>query len=405
MTEPKLRFRQDDGTEYPSWCTKPLGDIATCLKGAPLSKADISENGIPLILYGELYTTYGEVATNIVRRTKKTVSDECISRIGDVLIPTSGETPEEISTATCVMVPGVILAGDLYIVRNNALDGCILSYILNHQVNGNIAKIAQGKSIVHLRWDDLKKINITYPFATEEQKKIVDFLSNVDMVISGLKSEIETFKQQKKGIIQKLFSQEIRFKQNDGTEYPAWITFPMSNLIYASGKKNSNNTDLETYSVNNEKGFIPQSEQFEAAGYLENTNKKLYYIVSPGSFAYNPARINVGSIGYLETDYNVLVSSLYEVFKTYDKLNDKFLWYWFHSSAFQRAVHKYSEGGVRKYFFFDKMLEVKIDLPCLEEQQKIADFLSSFDEAIAITRQELEKWELLKKGLMQQMFV
>ena len=95
---------------------------AVC-EGASLSKADISEDGTPFILYGELYTTYNEVVTSVKRRTQVQVDELFLSRVGDVVIPTSGETPEEISTASCVMLPGVILAGDLNIFRSDKVDG------------------------------------------------------------------------------------------------------------------------------------------------------------------------------------------------------------------------------------------------------------------------------------------
>lgn len=104
------------------WTTSRIGDIGTFIKGAPLSKADISLEGTPFILYGELYTTYNEVISNVVRKTQASVDKQYYSQIGDVIIPTSGETPEEISTASCVMLPDIILAGDLNIYRCTQVD-------------------------------------------------------------------------------------------------------------------------------------------------------------------------------------------------------------------------------------------------------------------------------------------
>ena len=114
-----------------SWTTAKMGELGYFIKGAPLSKADISEDGTPFILYGELYTTYNEVVTSVKRRTQAQIDETFLSRVGDVVIPTSGETPEEISTASCVMLPDVILAGDLNIFRGDKVDGRIMSYLLN----------------------------------------------------------------------------------------------------------------------------------------------------------------------------------------------------------------------------------------------------------------------------------
>ena len=124
------------------WTTAKMSELGSFVKGAPLSKADIADDGTPFILYGELYTTYTEVVTSIKRRTRAKVDVQYLSRVGDVVIPTSGETPEEISTASCIMLPGVILAGDLNIFRSDKVDGRIMSYLLNHVANAKIARIA-----------------------------------------------------------------------------------------------------------------------------------------------------------------------------------------------------------------------------------------------------------------------
>mgnify|MGYP003296336334 CR=1 FL=1 len=116
-----------------------------------MSKSDISDDGNPFILYGEIYTTYNEVAYYIKRKTRAVVNKRYYSKVGDVVIPTSVESPEEISTATCVMVPDVILAGDLNIYRSEKVDGRVISFIINHQAKDKIARIAQGKSIVHIQ--------------------------------------------------------------------------------------------------------------------------------------------------------------------------------------------------------------------------------------------------------------
>ena len=162
-----------------TWTTAKIGDLGSFTKGAPLSKADIAPDGTPFILYGELYTTYHEVINAVIRRTQAQPEKQYYSRVGDVIIPTSGETPEEISTAACVMLPDIILAGDLNIFRSSKIDGRIMSYILNHIVNGQIARIAQGKSVVHIQASELSKIEISYPDYNTQRKmfKIFDALN------------------------------------------------------------------------------------------------------------------------------------------------------------------------------------------------------------------------------------
>ena len=158
-----------------TWTTAKIGDLGSFTKGAPLSKADIAPDGTPFILYGELYTTYHEVINAVIRRTQAQPEKQYYSRVGDVIIPTSGETPEEISTAACVMLPDIILAGDLNIFRSSKIDGRIMSYILNHIVSGQIARIAQGKSVVHIQANELSKIEISYPDYNTQRKMIKIF--------------------------------------------------------------------------------------------------------------------------------------------------------------------------------------------------------------------------------------
>ena len=187
-----------------TWTYSKIGDLGNFIKGAPLSKADISSDGTPFILYGELYTTYNEVITSIVRKTNAKVDEIYYSKIGDVIIPTSGETPEEISTASCVMQKDVILAGDLNIFRGNMLDGRILSYILNHIVNAEIARVAQGKSVVHVQASEISKIKISYPDA-DAQKKMVSIFEAIAEKIFNAEKQLKALNNLRSGLLQQLF--------------------------------------------------------------------------------------------------------------------------------------------------------------------------------------------------------
>ena len=114
----------------------------------------------------------------------------------------------------------------------------------------------------------------------------------------------------------------------------------------------------------------------------------MYYIVSPNSFAYNPARINVGSIGYQNVGKNVIVSSLYEVFKTSEDVDDRLLWHWFKSPDFQKLIMQLQEGGVRLYFYYDKLCMGEVSLPSLEEQRKIGKLLDTLDNLITLHQRQ-----------------
>ncbi|MDF2800391.1 MAG: hsdS [Anaerocolumna sp.] len=184
----------------------------------------------------------------------------------------------------------------------------------------------------------------------------------------------------------------------------AWEQRKFKDITYLAGEKNKENLPYESYSITNENGFVPQNEQFETGGTMREADKRMYYIVSPNSFAYNPARINVGSIGYQNLYNNVIVSSLYEVFKTSDEVNDRFLWHWFKSDAFQKMIEQYQEGGVRLYFYYDKLCKCFIDLPSIEEQRNIGQLFDTLDNLIILHQHKYDKLVNIKKSMLEKMF-
>ena len=121
---------------------------------------------------------------------------------------------------------------------------------------------------------------------------------------------------------------------------------------------------------------------------MREADKRMYYIVSPNSFAYNPARVNVGSIGYQNIGKNVIVSSLYEVFKTSEDVDDRLLWHWFKSPDFQKLIMQLQEGGVRLYFYYDKLCMGEVSLPLLEEQRKIGKLFDTLDNLITLHQRQ-----------------
>ncbi|SES20963.1 type I restriction enzyme, S subunit [Butyrivibrio fibrisolvens] len=183
-----------------------------------------------------------------------------------------------------------------------------------------------------------------------------------------------------------------------------WEQRKFSDFTWSAGKRNKDDLDLEPYAITNEHGFIRQSEAHDDFGYMKDTDRKAYNIVMPNSFAYNPARINVGSIGYYEGTENVIVSSLYEVFQTADYVDDRFLWHWFKSEEFPRWIERLQEGSVRLYFYYDKLCECQMLMPSVPEQQKIAKTLDELDNLITLHQRKCDETKELKKYMLQKMF-
>lgn len=243
--------------------------------------------------------------------------------------------------------------------------------------------------------------------AYPEQQKIGAFFQELDRLITLHQRKFEKLTNVKKSMLEKMFPQngssypEIRFK---GFTDP-WEQRKFSDITFPAGEKNRDNLPLESYSITNEHGFVPQDEKFENGGTMREADKRMYYIVSPNSFAYNPARINVGSIGYQNIGKNVIVSSLYEVFKTSEDVDDRLLWHWFKSPDFQKLIMQLQEGGVRLYFYYDKLCMGEVSLPSLEEQRKIGKLFDTLDNLITLHQRELEKLQNIKKSMLEKMFV
>ena len=184
-----------------------------------------------------------------------------------------------------------------------------------------------------------------------------------------------------------------------------WKKQSLGKLTVKVNKKNKDNISYPIYSINNVEGFLPQSEQFEGLDSNDrNYDISIYKIVQPKTFAYNPARINVGSIGYSYDLSNIIISSLYICFKTKEELNDSYLGIYLKTYNFNMDILRYQEGGVRQYLFYENFSMIKIPLPSLKEQQKIASFLSTVDKKFQQLTKKKELLEEYKKGVMQKIF-
>lgn len=181
-----------------------MGKVCSFRKGYGIAKDDLSSGGTPCILYGELYTTYKTaIAKTIKSKTSIQSKSLVYSQKDDVIIPCSGETAEDIATSICVPYDGVLLGGDLTIVHSD-LDGAFLSNQINSVRKFDIARIAQGKSIVHLQADELKKIFIFYP-SIQEQRKISAFIDKIDERIEIQNKIISKYETLIKGLCDMIF--------------------------------------------------------------------------------------------------------------------------------------------------------------------------------------------------------
>ena len=267
-----------------------------------------------------------------------------------------------------------------------------------------------AKSQTNISQKILSDVSLITP-SKPEQTKIASFLSAVDQKISQLTQKHELLSQYKQGMMQKLFSQQIRFKADDGSEFGEWEKRKVSDL-FIEIKEKVLNQNIETYSITAGKGFVSQAEKFgrNISG-MQNSN---YIVLQPNDFSYNKGNSKTFKYGcvYLnEFDHPIAVPNVFISFraKVTKSIYEKFYAHLFENHYLDRRLRLLISSSARmdgllnvsKEGFF----EIKLPSPCLEEQTEIANFLSAIDQKIEIVAQQIEQAKQWKKGLLQQMFV
>ena len=406
---PALRF--PEFSEAGEWEEKRLGEIADFFKGKGISKADIDLQGkTPCIRYGELYTLYGETIYKVYSKTNCPASELFFSHKNDVLLPASGETKIDIATASCVMLDDIALGGDVNIIRLNQ-NGIFLSYYLNGAKKVDIAKVAQGDSVVHLYTSQLKKIDIALP-TLPEQQRIADCLSSLDELITAQGQKLEALKTHKKGLMQGLFPADgetlpaLRFPEfQDAGEWGEKRLGEIADPVTLKAKEINNNIIL---TLSAEHGLVVQSAYFGKKIASENVDRYTKVLIE--DFVYNDraTKFNTyGTIKRLSQYQEGVVSPIYKCFR-FKKTEEPVFWEWYfesgtHTPELQGLANEGARGG-RFNISIQMFLSTFAPRPTLPEQQRIADCLSSLDELISAQGQKLEALKEHKKGLMQGLF-
>ena len=391
-----MRFPEFSG----EWREKYLGQIAEIIKSHGISKEQLSAKGSPCILYGELYTKYKfEIINDIYSKTTLNSSRLVKSQANDVIIPCSGETAIDISTARCVPYNNILLGGDLNIIRLQSQDGGFFAYQLNGVRKREIACIAQGVSVVHLYGENLRKIKVYYP-SIEEQRKITSLLLLIDKRIATQNKIIEDLEQLKSALTDQLYSGQLRFHEFADD----WGVSTFGHLTEHFSHRNRNSKHYPVFSVTKDTGFIPQEEQFESRE-ITGDDISSYKIIRQGEFAYNPARINVGSIARYDNETPCLISSLYVCIKPAADIDSDWLLYLLKSKRAIFYYNLYGEGGVRIYLFYPNFSRIKVKVPSIQEQHRIAALLKYIADKILQEKKLKDLYITQKQFLLQRMFI
>ena len=409
LNVPNLRFKEFQG----EWKEERLADIADLYKGTGISKEQLSDDGEPCILYGELYTKYkSETIREVISKTNIDNTKLVRSKANDVIIPCSGETAEDIAIARCVLNGNILLGGDLNIIRLHGYDGAFMSYQLNGRRKYDIAKVAQGVSVVHLYGEHLKGVKTFNP-CLEEQKKIAGVLALLDERIATQNKIIEDLKKLKSAIVEKVFcspNQEYPMCRIEGFEQ-ALSTYKMSDFSSRIATKNKDSKCSLVLTIAAQYGLVNQESFFNKSVASENLTG--YYLLHKGEFAYNrsySAGYDWGTVKRLDNYDQGVLSTLYICFKINETIVDSdYLAYYFESTKWHRGLSDIAGEGARNHGLLNVSItdyfNTKHRFPVIEEQKAIAKMLNTITEKERKATLLGECYQKQKQYLLRQMFI
>nr|WP_246415176.1 restriction endonuclease subunit S [Mesonia hippocampi] len=279
----------------------------------------------------------------------------------------------------------------------------LVHFLKSHKIQCLILRLAGTSTIPDLNHSDFYRITIVKP-QLFEQKKIASFINLLNSSISTQNKIIEDYKTLKKGVMQKIFKQEIRFKDKDGKEFPKWQKKKLGLFLIQHNEK-TKYSDQYPVLTSSRQGIMFQTEYYSGNQVASKDNTG-YNVVPRNYFTYRHMSDDlVFKFNRNTICEKGIVSTLYPVFSA-KNINDKFLEYKLNDGD---EVKKYAllqkQGGSRTYLYFKKLSNMNMNLPCLEEQQKIASTLSTIDKKIALEEDYLDKLKAQKKYLLQNMFI
>ena len=411
QNKPAIRFKGFTD----AWEQRKLGEIAVFSKGVGYSKNDLCEEGTPIILYGRLYTKY-ETCIFDVDTFVKEKAGSVYSKGGEVIVPASGETAEDISIASVVVKPGILLGGDLNIVSPTAeYDSAFLALTISSGATHKyLSSLAQGKSVVHLHNSDIQSVSAKFP-TKREQEKIHLIFGKIDTLITLHQRKYDKLQVLKKAMLEKMFPKngssvpEIRFKGFTD----AWEQRKLGEVVERITRKNENLESTLPLTISAQYGLINQNEFFDKR--IASKDVSGYFLVRNGEFAYNKSTSSDapwGAIKRLDSYESGVLSTLYIVFEILDerKTSSDYIVTYYNTDLWHKGIQAIAAEGARNHGLLNvapaDFFETNLTMPKdYAEQQQIGSFFQQLDHLITLHQRELEKLQNIKKSMLEKMFV
>jgi len=408
--ESELRF---EGFKKESYRNGHIGQFGTFYYGKGAPKSSVSVDGkTPVVRYGELYSTYDGLIEKVLSNTTVDKENLKLSNGGEVLIPRVGERPLDFCLASYLPLKNVAI-GEMISVYNTNENGQYFTYYIRGKLKNTFARLVEGGNVSNLYFRYLSEVKINLP-SLPEQEKIADFLSTVDKKIQALTKKKDLLESYKKGVMQKIFNQEIRFKKEGGSDYPEWEEDRIESRIdYLSGYafKGANITEDSSgiplmRGVNITEGIVRHSDDLDKY-YDANVDGLEKYEVKIGDIVIGMDGSKVGrnSARITYVDEGALLVQRVARLREISGTNLEFIYHHINSISFHRYVDRVKTSSGIPHISSKQIKDFKIGFPCIEEQAKIASFLTSIDNKINVVTSQIDKMKEWKKGLLQQMFV
>ena len=396
MAEPKLRFKREDGTVYPELRNATMGDFYTERnerggEGLPVLSVSIHSG----VSDGEL--DEDELGKRVKRSADLSLYKKAMS--GDLVLNMMRAWQGAVG---CVKTTGMVSPAYIVAEPNGEIDPTYMDYYVQTKgIIDRFNRLSYGALDFRKRlyWDSFVTTEVNIP-VLEEQKRIAGVLEEIDAVIAAGEDEVANLERQKKAAMQKIFSQEVRFKREDGNEFPDWESHCFCELALLGKDKYTpksgdhfkcielEHLDQSTGTIN---GYVDSDAQ-------SSTKNKFY----KGDILFGKLRPYLRK--YHRASFDGVCSTEIWVFKPTRLVSSLFLLYLVSSENFI-TLSNVTAGSKMPRADWALVSQEEFDIPCPEEQRLIADFLSSFDDAIKAAKQEQDYWKALKRGLLQQMFV
>jgi len=399
---PKLRF--PEFLDVSEWEKTTIGDIGSFYYGKSAPKWSLKEDApTRCVRYGELYTKFGAIIAGTYSRTNIDPKNLRFSKGGEILVPRVGEKPEDFGKCCCYLPLANIAIGEMISVFETSQNPLFYTYYFRNLYR-EFAKVVEGQNVKNLYYVELQTLPIHRP-PLQEQQKIADCLTSLDDRITLEAQKLDTLKVHKKGLMQQLFPAE-------GETLPK-LRFPEFQDAGEWEEKK-----LKEVSVINQGLQIPISERFTSQiensyfyitnEFLKENSNNLFYIKNPSDSVVcdkdDILMTRTGNTGQVVTGVRGVFHNNFFKIKLTQKIDKDFFVYFLRSQKTQTTILKLAGSSTIPDLNHGDFYKITIELPCITEQQKIADCLSSLDELIAAQTQAIDTLKTHKKGLMQQLF-